>query len=160
METVNLAPLCGALGVPRTRVDKWISDGMFTPIDNPTTGKARGWTKQDAYRLACFARLVDAGLKVEVGKAIDRLSGFGIVSEPEFLVVLAHKRTLWEDEKQADGTSKPNDTGRNYDAFVKTKREIVDQLGVPTWTSLVHILIKLDDVKDEVERAWSYALAH
>jgi hypothetical protein len=154
VKTVNLAPLCVALQVARTRVDKWISDGSFTPIDEPAPGKARSWTKQDALRLACFVRLVEAGLKVEVGKVIDRLSGFGIVSEPKFLVVLAHKRTVWR-----DGTSEAYDTRVPYEAFVVKKSEVIKQLGRSSWSSLGMTLINLADVERDVEDAWLRASA-
>jgi hypothetical protein len=137
-------------------VEKWISDGMFTPVRTPSNGKARGWTKQDALRLACLVRLVDAGLKVEVGKAINRLSAFEI-SESEFLVVLAYKKAIWKSESQKDGSSKPVNTGEHYDALVTNKKEITAQLEARSWLSLINILVNLNDVRNDVDRAWSYA---
>lgn len=156
MGTVHLAPLCGALQVSRTRVEKWVSDGMFTPADTPLIGKARGWTKEDALRLACFVRLVDAGLRIEVGKAICRLSPLEI-SRSEFLVVLAYKKSIWREEVAEDGSLKAFDTGEYYDVLGTNKEEINKQIDSSSWLSLVHILINLNDVKGEVDRAWSYA---
>jgi hypothetical protein len=138
-------------------VDRWISDGVFTPIDNPENGRARGWTRQDALRLACFVRLVDAGLRVEVGRAINRVPEFEFVSEPEFLVVLAHKNAIWREEGRADGTSVVV-TGERYDAFVRKKSEAIAQFGVTSWTSLAIVFVNLDDVKDAVRQAWLYAM--
>lgn len=155
-EIVHLAPLCGGLGLSRSRVEKWISDGIVTPGTMPPNGKARGWTKQDALRLACLVRVVDAGLRIDVGKAIGRIPTLE-VSESEFLVILAYKNTIWRDERRKDGSLKPIDTGEHYDAFVTTKEEIVRQLDVASWVSLLHIVINLRDVRNDVERAWSYA---
>jgi len=156
METVHLAPVCGALEVSRSRVEKWISDGVFTPGETPRNGKARGWTKHDVLRLACFVRLIDAGLRIEVGNAMKRLSAVEIC-ESEFLVVLAHKRTIWRSEAQKNGPLKPVDTREQYEAYAITKEEIKQQLNISSWHSLAHILINLNDVRDEAERAWSYA---
>jgi hypothetical protein len=94
---------------------------------------------------------VDAGLRIEVGNAINRLSAFEI-SESEFLVVLAHTKTIWKSEIHKDGSSKPVDTGEHYDAFVTNKNEVIAQLDVQSWASLIHVLVNLNDVKNDVDR--------
>jgi hypothetical protein len=139
-------------------VEKWISEGIFVPADTPPIGMARGWRKEDVLRLACLVRLVNAGLRIGIGNAIKNLSACEI-TKSEFLVVLAHKRTIWRSERQTDGTLKPVDTGEHYDAFVTSKEEIKRQLNEPSWESLIHILVNLNDVRLEVDRAWSYAIS-
>jgi len=157
MEKLTLTALCAGLDTPRTRVERWISDGVFAPLDFPDRGKARGWTKHNAIRLACLLRLVDAGLRVEVGRSINRLDGWHLVSEPAFLVVLAHKRTVWEQRKRQDGTCELVDSGERYQAFLVKRSEIINQLREHSWVSIAHIIINLSDVENEVERAWVLA---
>lgn len=84
---VSLSSLCLTLRISKPRVERWISDGKFWPLEAVENGKARAWGIQDAIRLIAFVRLVDAGCKVEVGKAIGRLHAFR--DEGAFLVVKA-----------------------------------------------------------------------
>jgi hypothetical protein len=78
--------------VSKSRVERWISDGNFRPLDEPEQGRARLWSLPDLMRLLVFIRLVDSGCKIEVGRAIGALHGFK--ADAAFLVVSAIRGRL------------------------------------------------------------------
>jgi len=89
---VSLSSLCLAARISKPRVERWISDGKFEPLEEVEIGKARAWGLQDTIRLFSFVRLVDAGCKVEVGQAIGLLHAFK--GEGAYLVVKALNRRM------------------------------------------------------------------
>ncbi len=88
----KLSNICRIKGWSKQRIEKWISDGYFRPIDTPETGKMRDWSLQDLMRLICFIRLVEMGASSDAGKALPRM--FGHKHEGTWLVVQVLDRDL------------------------------------------------------------------
>jgi DNA-binding transcriptional MerR regulator len=155
-KSVSTGALCAALGLSRTRIDRWISDGDFTPSDQPESGKARRWSEQDAARIECLFRLADAGVSVKVGRAISHV--YTHWQEATYLVVLAHEVNLVRREMR--GTKYQQiDLGHPYIAHCVAREKLPEYL--QNWGKhrvTAAFFVDLDEVREKIERAFKTAI--
>jgi hypothetical protein len=155
----RLLPIYG-YEVTKSRVERWISDGNFRPLDAPDPGMARLWSFPDLVRLIAFIRLVDAGCKLEVGRAIGALHGFK--AGAAYLVVAALRQPL----RRPAGTNEDitpawrraidrMGDSEQYVARVCARSRALDALGrtgVLAW----HV-VELDTVEEEARQIMARA---
>jgi hypothetical protein len=156
-KTVSTKALFAALGHARTRADRWISDGDFTPVNKPEAGKTRVWTEQDAARIECLFRLVDSGVNVKVGRAISHL--FTHWNTSTFLVVQAHERNVVHREKNKHGGWTQVDEGHHFIGHIVRREELMEHVQPPQEYGVrATFIIDLDDVRDDIDRAFKLAI--
>ena len=97
---VKLSDICYIQGWSKQRIEKWISDGQFRPIDKPDAGKVRDWSLQDLMRLMAFMRLMEMGCAVEGAGEIGRVLDFK--HDRSYLVLQVFDRDLVKGNAAAD----------------------------------------------------------